>query len=79
MTDHRLGLLLVALSTVAWSTAGLFIRAITEDLFTVLVWLAYGETPALATLAGAIVVFAAVIWHIVRQTRAARVAAMQQF
>lgn len=38
MAEHRLGLILVAISTLAWSTAGLFTRAITEDLFTVLVW-----------------------------------------
>ncbi len=37
-TDHRLGLILVAVSTLAWSTAGLFTRAIHEDLLTVIVW-----------------------------------------
>ncbi len=37
-SEHRLGLILVAISTLAWSTAGLFTRAITEDLFSVLVW-----------------------------------------
>ncbi len=37
-SDHRLGLILVSVSTLAWSTAGLFTRAITEDLSTVLVW-----------------------------------------
>ncbi len=36
--DHRTGLILVFTSTLAWSTAGLFTRAITEDVFTVLVW-----------------------------------------
>jgi drug/metabolite transporter (DMT)-like permease len=36
--DHRTGLLLVFISTLAWSTAGLFTRAISQDVFTVLVW-----------------------------------------
>ena len=36
--DHKLGLLLVFTSTLAWSTAGLFTRAISQDIFTVLVW-----------------------------------------
>ncbi len=38
MQSHRFGLMLVGLSTLAWSTAGLFTRAITEDLLTVIVW-----------------------------------------
>jgi drug/metabolite transporter (DMT)-like permease len=38
MSEHRLGLTLVAVSTLAWSTAGLFSRAITVDLPTVLIW-----------------------------------------
>lgn len=36
--EHRTGLILVAISTLSWSTAGLFTRAITEDLVTTLVW-----------------------------------------
>lgn len=36
--DHRLGLILVFVSTVSWSTAGLFTRAISADVFTVLVF-----------------------------------------
>ena len=36
--DHKLGLFLVFTSTLAWSTAGLFTRAISQDIFTVLVW-----------------------------------------
>lgn len=36
--DHRTGLILVFTSTLAWSTAGLFTRAIHADVFTVLVW-----------------------------------------
>lgn len=36
--SHRLGLILVAISTLAWSTAGLFTRAIHEDLLTVIIW-----------------------------------------
>ena len=37
-SDHRIGLILVAVSTLAWSTAGLFTRASHEDLLTVIVW-----------------------------------------
>lgn len=37
-SQHRLGLILVALSTLAWSTSGLFARAITQDLITTLIW-----------------------------------------
>jgi drug/metabolite transporter (DMT)-like permease len=36
--SERLGLILVAVSTLAWSTAGLFTRAISENLTTVIVW-----------------------------------------
>ncbi|MEI6799581.1 MAG: DMT family transporter [Pseudomonadota bacterium] len=36
--DHKLGLVLIFTSTLAWSTAGLFTRAISQDIFTVLVW-----------------------------------------
>jgi drug/metabolite transporter (DMT)-like permease len=35
---RRSGLILVFLSTLAWSTAGLFTRAITESFADVLVW-----------------------------------------
>jgi drug/metabolite transporter (DMT)-like permease len=38
MTQHHLGLILVLLSTLAWSTSGLFTRALTLDLMTVLTW-----------------------------------------
>ena len=38
IASHRLGLILVSVSTLAWSTAGLFTRAITENLTTVIVW-----------------------------------------
>ncbi len=49
--DHRNGLILVAISTLAWSTAGLFTRAITEDLFTTLVWRGmFGTAGLLAVL-----------------------------
>lgn len=37
-SDHRLGLILIAVSTLAWSTAGLFTRALHQDLLTVIVW-----------------------------------------
>ncbi|MBC7477296.1 MAG: EamA family transporter [Pseudorhodobacter sp.] len=36
--DHRLGLILVGISTLSWSTAGLFTRAIQADLFAMLFW-----------------------------------------
>ena len=42
------------------------------------VWAAYGETPTAATVAGGAIVLAAVIWHILRQSRRVSVAAMQQ-
>ena len=37
-SSYRLGLLLVTLSTIAWSTAGLFTRASPLDAWTMLVW-----------------------------------------
>ncbi|MEO8243717.1 MAG: DMT family transporter [bacterium] len=50
-SEHRLGLILISLSTLAWSTAGLFTRAITEDLSTVLVWRGlFGSLGLLAVL-----------------------------
>ena len=36
--QHRLGLTLVAMAALAWSSSGLFIRLITADLMTVLFW-----------------------------------------
>lgn len=49
--DHRLGLFLVFTSTLAWSTAGLFTRAISQDIFTVLVWRGlFGTTGLLAVI-----------------------------
>lgn len=49
--DHRTGLILVFTSTLAWSTAGLFTRAISGDVFTVLVWRgAFGTLGLLAVL-----------------------------
>ena len=51
MQSHRLGLILVGVSTLAWSTAGLFTRAITEDLITVIVWRGlFGSLGLLAVL-----------------------------
>lgn len=38
MTPHRLGLILVTLAAVAWSTTGLFTRALPHDAATLLVW-----------------------------------------
>ncbi len=38
INQHRFGLILVALATLAWSTSGLFARAITQDLITTLIW-----------------------------------------
>jgi drug/metabolite transporter (DMT)-like permease len=48
--DHRTGLILVFTSTLAWSTAGLFTRAITQDVFTVLVWRGLFGTLGLLTV-----------------------------
>jgi len=51
LSEHRLGLILIAVSTLSWSTAGLFTRAITEDLFTTLVWRGvFGTAGLLAVL-----------------------------
>ena len=51
MQSHRLGLILVGVSTLAWSTAGLFTRAITEDLITVIIWRGlFGSLGLLAVL-----------------------------
>jgi len=36
--EHRMGLIMIAISTLAWSTAGLFTRALHQDLLTVIVW-----------------------------------------
>lgn len=38
VTDRRLGLAMVLTSTLAWSTAGLFIRAADTDLATIIFW-----------------------------------------
>lgn len=38
VTDRRIGLAMVFTSTLAWSTAGLFIRAADTDLATILFW-----------------------------------------
>ncbi len=35
---HRIGLVLVAMAALAWSTSGLFVRIITADLMTMLFW-----------------------------------------
>lgn len=48
--DHRQGLILVFASTLAWSTAGLFTRALTQDLFTVLVWRSFFATLGLLAM-----------------------------
>lgn len=47
---HRTGLMLVFTSTLAWSTAGLFTRALTQDVFTVLVWRAGFAVAGLLTM-----------------------------
>jgi drug/metabolite transporter (DMT)-like permease len=36
--QHRTGLALIALAALAWSSAGLFVRGISADLFTMLFW-----------------------------------------
>lgn len=50
-SQHRIGLIMVSVSTLAWSTAGLFTRAITEDLLSVIVWRGlFGSLGLLAVL-----------------------------
>lgn len=50
-SSHRLGLILVAIATLAWSTAGLFTRAIHADLLTVIIWRGlFGAAGLLAVL-----------------------------
>ena len=49
--DHKTGLILILVSTLAWSTAGLFTRAISVDVYTVLVWRGlFGSLGLLAVL-----------------------------
>ena len=38
VTNRRIGLAMVFASTLAWSTAGLFIRAADTDLATIIFW-----------------------------------------
>lgn len=45
------------------------IGALEAPIAPVWVWLMFGETPGPATLAGGLIVFAAVFWHILRSTR----------
>jgi drug/metabolite transporter (DMT)-like permease len=47
------------------------IGALEAPIAPVWVWLMFGETPGPATLAGGVIVFAAVFWHILRSTRTA--------
>ncbi len=49
-TQHRLGLALVAVAALAWSSSGLFIRLITADVMTVLFWRGIFSGGALMTL-----------------------------
>ena len=35
---HRLGILLILVSTIAWSSAGLFVRLLPFDVWTIIVW-----------------------------------------
>jgi drug/metabolite transporter (DMT)-like permease len=37
-THHRLGILLILVSTIAWSSAGLFVRLLPFDVWTIIVW-----------------------------------------
>jgi drug/metabolite transporter (DMT)-like permease len=37
-THHRLGILLIFVSTIAWSSAGLFVRLLPFDVWTIIVW-----------------------------------------
>ena len=36
--QHRLGILLILISTIAWSSAGLFVRLLPFDVWTIIVW-----------------------------------------
>ena len=38
VAHHRLGILLVFVSTIAWSSAGLFVRLLPYDVWTIIVW-----------------------------------------
>ena len=52
MTRHRLGLTLVTLAALAWSTTGLFTRALPHDAATLLVWRGtFGASGLLAFMA----------------------------
>ena len=48
--SHRLGIILVAISTLAWSTAGLFTRAADTDLATIIFWRGVFGTLGLAVV-----------------------------
>lgn len=64
-SQFGLGLLLLALGTpLVSATRGALIGVLQTPLGTLWVWLAFGETPALATLAGGVVVVAAVVCDI---------------
>lgn len=64
-SQFGLGLLLLALGTpLVSATRGALIGVLQTPLGTLWVWLTFGETPALATLAGGVIVVAAVICDI---------------
>lgn len=48
--QHRTGLALIALAALAWSSAGLFVRGISVDLFTMLFWRGLFSGSAVLTL-----------------------------
>ena len=70
-TQFGLGLLLLALGTpLVSATRGALIGVLQTPLGTLWVWLAFSETPVVATLAGGGLVLAAVIADIALHTRA---------
>lgn len=72
-SQFGMGLLLLALGTpLVSATRGALVGVLQTPLGTLWVWLAYGETPAVATLIGGTVVLAAVVVDIALHGRAAR-------
>ncbi len=73
-SQFGLGLLLLALGTpLVSATRGALIGTLQTPLAPFLVWLAFGETPSLATLAGGAIVMAAVLADVLLPRRLDRV------
>ena len=65
--QHRNGILLTALAPLAWSLSGLFTRAITTDLFSMLFW--RGLFSGSAVLIAFIIIERGQIWHQLKKLR----------